>query len=134
MQVLIVDDDPDVQEFLRASMRTLGCEVIEVADSGEDALGKAVVQTFDLITLDVKMPGVSGLDIISVIRGLMPWAVIAIVSGYSEEITDRAKDYADLVLSKPVHFDKLANLVALTRELINKREAIRKLSDPKYRD
>ena len=64
----------------------------------------------------------------------MPWAVIAIVSGYSEEITDRAKDYADLVLSKPVHFDKLANLVALTRELINKREAIRKLSDPKYRD
>jgi two-component system, OmpR family, KDP operon response regulator KdpE len=134
MQVLIVDDDPDVQEFLRASMRALGCEVIEVADSGEDALGKAVVQTFDLITLDVKMPGVSGLDIISVIRGLMPWAVIAIVSGYSEEITDRAKDYADLVLAKPVHVDKLANLVALTRELINKREAIRKLSDSKHRD
>jgi two-component system, OmpR family, KDP operon response regulator KdpE len=129
MQVLIVDDDPDVQEFLRASMRALGCEVIEVADSGEDALGKAVVQTFDLI-----MPGVSGLDIISVIRGLMPWAVIAIVSGYSEEITDRAKDYADLVLAKPVHVDKLANLVALTRELINKREAIRKLSDSKHRD
>lgn len=130
MNVLIVDDDLDVQQFLNNGMKALGCESVELAASGEDALGKAVVQTFDLITLDVKMPGVSGLDIISVIRGLMPWAVIAIVSGYLEDVTDQAKAHADLVLAKPVHLQKIQALVELTRELIEKREAIRKLSDP----
>lgn len=134
MNVLIVDDDPDVQQFLNSSMNALGCESVELAASGEDALGKAVTQTFDLITLDVKMPGVSGLDIISVIRGLMPWAVIAIVSGYLEDVTDQAKEHADLVLAKPVHLDKIKSLVELTRELIGKRDAIRKLSDPSEQD
>ena len=134
MNVLIVDDDPDVQQFLNSSMKALGCEEAELAASGEDALGKAVVQTFDLITLDVKMPGVSGLDIISVVRGLMPWAVFAIVSGYLEDVTDQAKEHADLVLAKPVHLEKIQALVELTRELIDKREAIRKLSDPSQED
>ena len=130
MNVLIVDDDPDVQQFLKNSMKALGCEGIELAGSGEDALGKVVVQKFDLITLDVKMPGVSGLDIISVIRGLIPWAVIAIVSGYLEDVTDQAKEHADLVLAKPVHLEKIEALVGHTRELMAKREAIRNLSDP----
>jgi len=134
MHVLIVDDDPDVQQFLKNSMKTLGCEGIELAASGEEALGKVVVQKFDLITLDVKMPGVSGLDIISVIRGLIPWAVIAIVSGYLEDVTDQAKEHADLVLAKPVHLEKIQALVVHTRELISKREAIRKLSDPPQGD
>lgn len=129
MNILIVDDDPDVQHFLKNSMKTLGCDAIETAASGEDALGKAVVHKFDLITLDVKMPGVSGLDIISVIRGLMPWAVIAIISGYLEDVTDQALDHADLVLGKPVHFEKIESLVSLTKELIAKREAIKLLSD-----
>jgi CheY-like chemotaxis protein len=130
MHVLVVDDDPDVQEFLKNAMMALGCEGAEVAGSGEDALGKAVVQEFDLITLDVKMPGVSGLEIISVIRGLMPWAVIAIISGYLEDVTDQSRNHADLVLAKPVHLKKIETLVGLTKDLISKRQAIRKLSDP----
>ncbi|MFT5365096.1 MAG: CheY-like chemotaxis protein [Candidatus Latescibacterota bacterium] len=134
MNVLVVDDDPDVQQFLKNGMKALGCEVVEVAASGEDALGKAVVQKFDLITLDVKMPGVSGLEIISVVRGLMPWAVIGIVSGYVEEVTDQAKEHADLVLAKPVHLETIQKLVELTRELMSKREAIRQLSDPPQGD
>lgn len=134
MNVLIVDDDPDVQQFLKNGMKAMGCEEIELAASGEDALGKAVTQQFDLITLDVKMPGVSGLDIISVIRGLMPWAVIGIVSGYLEDVTAQAKEHADLVLAKPVHLEKIKSLVELTKQLIAKREAIRELSDPPQGD
>ena len=53
------------------------------------------------------MPGVSGLDILSVIRGMMPWAVIVIVSGYTEDLPEMAMDYTDLVLSKPVRVGAL---------------------------
>ena len=129
MNVLIVDDDPDVQVFLYNCMKTLDCTVIDTADSGEDALGKTVLNTYDLVTLDVKMPGVSGLDIISVIRGMMPWAVIAIVSGFPEEITDEAREHADLVIAKPVRVEKINALVSLVRDLVAKRNAIRDLSD-----
>ena len=129
MNVLIVDDDPDVQVFLSNCMKNLDCSVIDIAESGEDALGKAVLDTYDLVTLDVKMPGVSGLDIISVIRGLMPWAVIAIVTGYSEEVTEEAREHADLVIAKPVHIEKINMLVRLIRDLVAKRAAIRDLSD-----
>ena len=129
MKVLIVDDDPDVRAFLPNSIKMAGCEDTDTAESGEDALGKAVLETYDLVTLDLKMPGVSGLDIISVIRGMMQWAVIAIISGYPEEVTDVAREHADLVVTKPVRLEKINSLVSLTQELIDKRAAIRALSD-----
>ena len=127
MRVLIVDDDIELRIFLDRMMKSLGVAQVDVAPSGEDALGKAVVNVYDLVTLDVKMPGVSGLDIISVIRGMMPWAVIAIITGYSEEVTDVARAHADLVFAKPVEFEKIKQLVVLTGELIAKRAAIREL-------
>lgn len=127
MRVLIVDDDFEVRLYLNRTMASLGIEQIDVVPSGEDALGKAVVNVYDLVTLDVKMPGVSGLDIISVIRGMMPWAVIAIITGYSEEVTDVARSHADLVFAKPVEFEKIKQLVVLTGELVAKRAAIREL-------
>ena len=131
MTVLIVDDEEDVRDFLAGCMQTAGCEQIDTAATGEAALGLSVQQSYDLVTLDVKMPGASGMDVISVIRGMMSWAVIAIISGYTEEVTEQAREHADVVLSKPMRLETVHQLVALTRELTQKRDAIRKLGkDP----
>ncbi len=130
MKVLIVDDDPDVRSFLSDGIGIAGAEVIHMAESGEEALAKAIQMRYDLVTLDIQMSGVSGIDILSVIRGMMPWSVIAIVSGYTEEVPDVALDHTDLVLAKPVRVDVLKQLVDLTKELVEKREAIRGLADP----
>lgn len=124
MKVLIVDDDQDVRGFLSDSIRTLGAERVEIAESGEEALARALKTRFDLVTLDIKMSGVSGIDILSVIRGLMPWAVIAIVSGYTEEVSEDALDHTDLVLAKPVRMGVIKRLVDLTGQLVRTREEI----------
>ncbi len=58
---------------------------------------------------------------------MMPWSVIAIVSGYTEEVPELALDHIDLVLVKPVRIDVLEDLVKLTGELVEKRAAIREL-------
>jgi len=129
VKVLIVDDEPDVRTFLQASIRILDCEQIDTAGSGEEALARAIQNRYDLVTLDIKMPGVSGIDILSVIRGLMPYGVIAIVSGHIEDMPDLAEDQVDLILSKPVRMDRIRELVALTRELTEKRKAIQALSE-----
>ena len=130
MKVLIVDDDDaDVRSFLSGGIGMAGAEVIHTAESGEEALAKAIQMRYDLVTLDIKMSGVSGIDILSVIRGMMPWSVIAIVSGYTEEVPEMALDHTDLVLAKPVRVDVLQQRVDLTKELVEKREAVRGLAD-----
>ena len=75
------------------------------------------------------MSGVSGIEILSVVRGMMPWAVIAIVSGYTEEVLEQAFDHTDLVLAKPVRAETIGKLVELTKKLVETRETIRELRD-----
>lgn len=129
MKALIVDDDPDVRSFLTSCMETTDCEQIDTAENGEEALALAVQVRYDLVTLDIKMPGVSGLDILSVIRGMMPWAVIVIISGYVEDIPEMALDYTDLVLSKPVRVSTLQEVVQIAKELTEKRASLRALGE-----
>ena len=128
MKVLIVDDDPDVRAYLVDCVEMMDCDRIDTAESGEEALARAVQTRYGLVTLDLKMPGVSGLDIVSVIRGMMPWSVIVIISGYTEDLPEMAMDYTDLVLSKPVRVSTLQELVRITRDLAEKRAAIRALA------
>ena len=129
MRVLIVDDDPDVRSFLVNCIEAMDCDRVDTAETGEEALARAVQGRYDLVTLDLKMPGMDGLDILSVIRGMMPWSVIAIISGYTEEIPDAAMENTDVVISKPVRVSTLQQLVHLTGELVEKREVIRKLGE-----
>ena len=132
MKVLIVDDDPDVRSFLSDGIGALGAEVVHTAESGEEALARAIQTRYDLVTLDIKMSGVSGIDILSVIRGMMPWSVIAIVSGYTSEVPEMALDHTDLVLAKPVRVDVLQKLVKLTGDLVETRLAIKGLADDQH--
>lgn len=129
MKVLIVDDDQDVRDFLSDCVNAMGAERVEIAESGEGALARAIQTRFDLVTLDIRMSGVSGIEILSVVRGMMPWAVIAIVSGYTEEVSEDAFDHTDLVLAKPVRAETIGKLVELTKKLVETRETIRELRD-----
>ena len=129
MKVLIVDDNPDVRSYLVSCIEMMDCDQVETAESGEEALARAVQTRYDLVTLDLKMPGVSGIDILSVIRGMMPCSVIAVISGYTEDITEAVRDHIDVVLPKPVRVETVRQLVELTRELTEKRETIRALGE-----
>ncbi len=57
MKVLIVDDDPDVWSFLSDGVKAIGADVIHTAESGKEALAKAIQIRYDLVTLDIKMSG-----------------------------------------------------------------------------
>lgn len=54
-----------------------GFHDVETVDSAQDAVTSVLRSNFDLITLDVQMPGISGLEIIAVLRNMNPHAVIA---------------------------------------------------------
>ena len=126
MKILIVDDDPEVTGFFSNIAQQAGWEV-DAVSSGEDAIGRSIIASYDLIALDVRMSGVSGLDAISVIRGLSAHTIIAIISAFTEAIDDDDLDAADLVIPKPVDVGVFRSLLTLTGEIVERRSLIRKL-------
>ena len=67
-KVLIIDDDGRARKFLRRILRGIGFEQIEVIDNGEKAVSKIKDQGFELILVDWHMSGVTGLDLVKIIR------------------------------------------------------------------
>ena len=128
MNMLIVDDDKVVRDVLAKMAETTQCKKVDLAANGEEALGFATQTAYDLVTLDIAMPEVSGLDIFSVLRGLVPTSVIAIVSGYTGQVTDKEMEFADLAISKPFRVEMIQDLVRMSNDLAEGRSALRKLA------
>ncbi len=130
MKALIVDDEPAIRQALAAIMEQAGCESVDIASNGEDALRSALQAKYDLVTLDIRMPDVSGVDILPTIRSILPHSVIVILSAYIEGISEVHREHADLILQKPFKMEKISRLVQLAREIAEKQEHIQALGEP----
>lgn len=129
MRVLIVDDEPGVRDLLSAALETVGCEQIDLAADGEQALALTMEHRYDLVTLDIRMPGMSGLETLPMIRHAMPRAVIAIISAYTADTLDVDVDDADLIINKPFELKLVMSLAQLARELVSIQKALYALGD-----
>ena len=82
-RILVVDDEPQIRRVLRASLSTQGYEIHE-ARTGEEALTAVREQRFDLILLDMNMPGLGGLETCRQIRAGSEVAIIMLTVRDSE--------------------------------------------------
>jgi len=82
--VLIVDDDPAVRQLLEHAVGEQGCKVTAV-ESGETALEELKKQHFDLVFLDLVLPGLSGLEVLRSIKANNKATVVAVITGYGED-------------------------------------------------
>ena len=104
--ILVIDDDPDVREFIVASLGDYGHRVREAVD-GAAGLAAFAEERPDLVILDYAMPGLSGGEVAARILKQVRGQPILFVSGYSEsEAIKRAAPDA-LLLSKPFRPDAL---------------------------
>lgn len=119
--VLIVDDETALRNALRASLSASGFDV-EEARSGAEALDTVQRQSFDLVLLDVNMPGVSGIDACRRIRDISPQAGIIMVTVRDlEDDKVRALEAgADDYITKPF---KLRELTARLRAVLRRTTA-----------
>ena len=107
--ILIVDDDESDRAVLGAILEREGHEVF-FAEDGEEALLEYSEKVIDVVITDLQMPGLHGLELITMLRDLS--AIIAI-SGTGESQLDMAQALgATVTLSKPVDHDELLNAVA----------------------
>jgi DNA-binding response OmpR family regulator len=89
-RVLVVDDNHEIRRMVTASIKTLGAEV-DVLDvpSAEEALFISASLSLDLVVLDFRLPGMSGLEMVNWLRKRMPETKIILVTGVEDVATRR---------------------------------------------
>ena len=111
--ILIVDDFADVRAFLRYFLEQLGYRVIEAAD-GENVLTLVKENKFDLILMNITLPGENGLIVTSKIRASLSKEELPIIAttGYGAIILQDALDAGcNELLSKPFSVEQLESIV-----------------------
>ena len=109
--LLIVDDDIAHRTMLRILLDWQ--YAISEADDGSTAIEEVSKQNFDMILMDICMPGVSGLEALEQIRSLRPDVPILMMTAYfSDVIADQAKDRGAFgCLGKPFNFEELRQTI-----------------------
>src|SRR3989454_417495 len=119
-EILVVDDEPRIAEICRDYLQRAGFKVI-TASSGEDALSLARARRPDLIVLDLRLPGMDGLDVTRAVRKVSNVPII-MLTARSEE-TDKLIGLelgADDYLTKPF---SPKELVARVRAVLRRAES-----------
>jgi len=127
-RILVVDDDPDIVQFVRANLEVEGYTV-RTATSGTEGLEQAFAEVPDLVLLDVSMPDVDGLEVLRRLQVSPATANVAVVlltaRAHSADRVHGLELGADDYVTKP--FD-IEELVARMRAVLRRSKAMRDLS------
>jgi two-component system copper resistance phosphate regulon response regulator CusR len=130
MKILIVEDEPKTADYLQKGLAEQGCTV-DLAYNGIDGQHLALAHDYDVIVLDVMLPGLDGFSVLRTVRALKQTPVIMLTA--RDQVEDRIKglhDGADDYLVKPFSFlELLARLQALTRRGRAQEPALLKIAD-----
>ena len=111
--ILLVEDDPTSQEYMKAILEPTGAEII-VSDSGENALEEIYKhKTYDIILMDVRLPGIDGLEVTREIRkkGNKIPIIAQTAHAMGEDRQKCLKAGADDYISKPIEMEQLLTLI-----------------------
>lgn len=117
--ILVVDDDPDQRGFLERFLAGCGFDVVAAAN-GETAVSLCTARRFDLVVLDISLPGISGWETAARLRGLAPTEMpIIMASANAQEFhrPDYDKPAHDHFLVKPYRLDAMAEALSALLEL-----------------
>lgn len=118
MKILLVDDEPRLNEFVKKGLQQNGY-IVDSVDNGSEALNLAATEPYDLIVLDLMLPGQSGFDVLDNLKRFnikIPVIIISALNSADRVIEGLDKGAVDYI-KKPFDFGEfLARIRAVTRK------------------
>ena len=124
VSVLVVEDERDQREILEKWLRDSGYETMSARD-GLEAMERVQQQVFDVIVLDLKLPGLNGLQLLSLIKDICPSAIVIFLSGQGtmeDAITALREGRAYDFIQKPLRELRQLNLT-IEKALLSREAA-----------
>jgi response regulator RpfG family c-di-GMP phosphodiesterase len=111
-KILIVDDEPAICELIKAYLKKTGYEVAS-AGNGIDALAIVKSGSIDLVITDIKMPGMSGIELLQKIREYSNTLPVLLATGFPtmETAIEALKAGAYDYIAKPFHFEEIGEKI-----------------------
>jgi DNA-binding NtrC family response regulator len=127
-RILVVDDDESLRRVLQVQLEQLGHQVVTASD-GIQALALLQKAPQELLIVDLKMPGMSGLDLLKKVRADYPESIVVLITAFAtvETAVEAMKAGAYDYITKPVHPEELRLLVDRTLEHMQLVEEVRNL-------
>ena len=117
MNVLIVDDEQLARQRLRHMLSGMGEQVVGEAASGEQALKQTMNSSPDVVLMDIRMPGMDGLEAAGYINQMENPPAIIFTTAYSDHALEAFKTHAVDYLLKPIKQDRLATAISAAKRL-----------------
>ena len=129
-KILIVDDEKNIRVGLGKSLEMDGYEIY-LAENGSEAMKEMLKTSIDLVVTDLRMPGMSGEELLKKLTNAYPTVPVIILTGHGtvENAVEAMRNGAFDFLTKPVNLDRLGLLVkrALSnRKLVVEHQALQK--------
>lgn len=111
-KVLVVDNEKSMRDFLSIVLRKEGY-FVETAEDGDHALKVLEKDIFDLVLTDMKMPRMSGLDVLKALKDLSPETIVIMMTAYAsaETAVEAMKEGAYDYLTKPFQIDEVKLII-----------------------
>nr|MBN2278308.1 response regulator [candidate division Zixibacteria bacterium] len=117
-RVLIVDDEPRVRDIFKEFCEITNSVEVDMAENGAEAIEKIEHTDFDLVTMDLIMPEMSGVDAVTRIKQLRPHLPVIVITGNATErlVRQAGVQGASSLLYKPVLMENFVDEVIATFE------------------
>jgi len=117
-KILIVDDEPRIREIFRDFCELTNSVEVDMAENGADAVNKVEKGNYDLVTMDLIMPEMAGVEAVSKIKNLKPHLPVIVITGNATErlVNQAGVKGASSILYKPVLLDNFIDEVISTLE------------------
>lgn len=116
-KVLVVDDDRRMVKTITDILKVKGYEALE-AYTGEEAVKRVKSDGPDCVLMDIRMPGINGVEALKIIRDLSPELPVVLMSAYAtdDQITEAKAQGAYTVLTKPIDIAMVLSFLSLVRK------------------
>ena len=117
-KVLIVDDEPRIREIFREFCELTHSVEVDMAENGADAVNKVRDTEYDLVTMDLIMPEMAGVEAVAKIKDMRPHLPVIVITGNATErlVRQAGVKGASSVLYKPILLENFIEEIISTLE------------------